>query len=130
MKRLFTTLLQELDSGHSAVLCGIVASRGSTPRGAGAKMLVLDDGDTIGTIGGGAVEYRAAQMAVELLGKKESRFESYRLAPGDVADVGMICGGDVRVYFQYFDPADRVARTALADALALLDAPGPSCLVT
>mgnify|MGYP001051960880 FL=1 len=130
MKRLFTTLLQELDSGHSAVLCGIVASRGSTPRGAGAKMLVLDDGDTIGTIGGGAVEYRAAQMAVELLGKKESRFESYRLAPGDVADVGMICGGDVRVYFQYFDPADREARAALEDALALLDAPGPSWLVT
>ena len=28
MKRLFTTLLQELDSGHSAVLCGIVAPRG------------------------------------------------------------------------------------------------------
>ena len=130
MKRLFTTLLQELDSGHSAVLCGIVASRGSTPRGAGAKMLVLDDGDTIGTIGGGAVEYRAARMAVELLGKKESRFESYRLAPGDVANVGMICGGDVRVYFQYFDPADREARTALEDALALLDAPGPSWLVT
>ena len=112
MKRLFTTLLQELDSGHSAVLCGIVASQGSTPRGAGAKMLVLDDGDTIGTIGGGAVEYRAAQLAVELLGKKESRFESYRLAPGDVADVGMICGGDVEIFFQYFVPADSGARRA------------------
>ncbi len=130
MKRLFTALLQELDSGHSAVLCGIVASQGSTPRGAGAKMLVLDDGDTIGTIGGGAVEYRAARMAVELLEKKESRFESYRLTPGDAADVGMICGGDIRVYFQYFDPADRAARTALEDALALLDTPGPSWLVT
>ena len=88
-------------------------------------MLVLDDGDSIGTIGGGAVEYRAAQMAVELLGKKESRFESYRLAPGDVADVGMICGGDVRVYFQYFYPADRGARGALAGALGLVGAPRP-----
>ena len=69
MKRLFTTLLQELDSGHSAVLCGIVASRGSTPRGAGAKMLVLDDGDTIGTIGGGAVEYSAPRVAGGRRGK-------------------------------------------------------------
>ena len=42
----------------------------------------------------------------------------------------MICGGDIRVYFQYFDPADRAARTALEDALALLDTPGPSWLVT
>ena len=76
MKRLFTTLLQELDSGHSAVLCGIVASRGSTPRGAGAKMLVLDDGDTIGTIGGGAAAALVPPMAGVLLGKKEYPRES------------------------------------------------------
>ena len=89
MKRLFPTLLQELDSGHSAVLCGIVASRGSTPRGAGAKMLVLDDGDTIGTIGGGAAEERAARVAGGVLGKKEFRIASARLASGDAGNVGV-----------------------------------------
>ena len=114
MRELLTALARELEAGRSAVLCSIAASHGSVPRGAGAKLLVLPGGRTLGTIGGGAVEYRAAQMAVELLGKKESRFESYRLAPGDVADVGMICGGDVRVYFQYFDPSDRAARAASA----------------
>ena len=55
MKKLFAALLQELTAGRGAVLCGIVASRGSTPRGAGAKMLVMEDGSTAGTIGGGAV---------------------------------------------------------------------------
>lgn len=130
MKKLFTILLRELEANRPAVLCGIVASHGSTPRGAGAKMLVLEDGSTVGTIGGGAVEYRAARLAGELPAKKESRFESYRLTPGDVADAGMICGGDVRVYFQYFDPADREVQDALENALALLDAPGPSWLVT
>lgn len=130
MKKLFTTLLRELEAGRPAVLCGIVASHGSTPRGAGAKMLVLEDGSTAGTIGGGAVEYRAARLAGELLAQKESRFESYRLTPGDVADVGMICGGDVRVYFQYFSPEQTTIRNTLEDALALLDAPGPSWLVT
>lgn len=130
MKQLFFTLLQELEGGRAAVLCGIVASHGSTPRGAGARMLALEGGRTLGTIGGGAVEYRAAQLAGELLAQKRSRFESYRLAPGDAAGTGMICGGDVRVYFQHFDPADLPAREALKNALALLDSTGPSWLVT
>lgn len=130
MKKLFAALLQELTAGRGAVLCGIVASRGSTPRGAGAKMLVMEDGSTVGTIGGGAVEYRAARLARELLAEGASRFESYRLTPGDAADIGMVCGGDVRVYFQYFNPADRTAEKTLEDALVLLDAPGPSWLIT
>ena len=67
MKKLFSALLRELEAGRPAVLCGIVASHGSTPRSAGAKMLVLEGGGTLGTIGGGAVEARAAQLAGELL---------------------------------------------------------------
>ncbi len=130
MKKLFSALLQELSNHRPAVLCGIVASHGSTPRGAGAKMLVLEDGRAIGTIGGGAVEYHAARLASELLERKESRFETYLLSAGEIADIGMICGGDVRVYFQYFDPADRAAMETLENALTLLDAPGPSWLVT
>lgn len=93
-------------------------------------MLVLESGKTVGTIGGGAVEFRAAQLAAELLAKGESRFESFRLTPGDVADVGMICGGDVRIYFQHLPPTDQAARETLKNALALLDAPGTSWLVT
>ena len=104
MKKLFSALLQELSNHRPAVLCGIVASHGSTPRGAGAKMLVLEDGRAIGTIGGGAVEYHAARLASELLERKESRFETYRLSAGEIADIGMICGGDVRVYFQFLEP--------------------------
>lgn len=92
--------------------------------------MVLENGTTLGTIGGGAVEYRAAQLAGQLLDEKQSCFRRYALTPGDVADTGMICGGDVRVYFQYFDPAEPAARETLEKALELLDVPGPSWLVT
>ena len=37
---------------------------------------------------------------------------------------------DFKVYFQYFDPANAAAKDALANALLLLDSPGPSWLVT
>ena len=56
MKALFTSMLQALAQGEGVVLCSILASSGSTPRGAGAKMAVFADGHTEGTVGG----YRAA----------------------------------------------------------------------
>ena len=49
MKELFTSMLQALSDGQSVVLCSILASSGSTPRGAGAKMAVFADGHTVGT---------------------------------------------------------------------------------
>lgn len=111
MKKLFTTLLRELEAGRPAVLCGIVASRGSTPRGAGAKMLVLEDGRTVGTIGGGAVEYRAGQLARTLLAESRSETRTYDV--GSTGDTGMICGGTVEVLFQYIAPGSPQAREAL-----------------
>lgn len=104
MKKLFSQLTHELAAGRAAVLCGIVASRGSTPRGAGAKMLVLEDGRTLGTIGGGEVEYRAIQRAGELLAQKKSALETCVLS--SEGPLGMVCGGEVDVRFQYFSPED------------------------
>ena len=49
MKALFTSMLQALAQGEGVVLCSILASSGSTPRGAGAKMAVFADGHTEGT---------------------------------------------------------------------------------
>lgn len=130
MKKLFTALLHELNEGRPAVLCGIVASHGSTPRGAGAKMLIRADGSTSGTIGGGAVEFQAIQRGVELLRNACSGFESYCLTPGDISGLGMICGGDVRVYFQYFSPDHSTIRKLSDGILPLLDSAGASWLVT
>ncbi len=55
MKELTKRLISALESGERAVLCTILASSGSSPRGAGARMAVFADGSTVGTVGGGAV---------------------------------------------------------------------------
>ena len=66
MKELFERMKAALERGENVVLCSILASSGSAPRGAGAKMAVFPDGSTLGTIGGGAVERIAASQAMEL----------------------------------------------------------------
>ena len=109
MIQLFQQLEQTLQEHKNAVLVTVTASSGSTPRGAGAAMLVTDRGRIAGTIGGGAVEYRSEQIALEALRAGQSRMESFQLRPNEVQDLGMICGGDVQVHFRYLsggDPAD------------------------
>ena len=107
MKGLFQTLRQCMLDGGDAVLVTVIASSGSTPRGAGARMLVGKNGRLYGTIGGGAIEYKAGQIAEEVLKEKRSFTKGYKLVPKLVEDLGMICGGDVVVYYQYISANDR-----------------------
>lgn len=101
MKQLFKEVLKTLEQGEDAVLVTIIANSGSTPRGAGSRMLVRADKSTAGTIGGGAVEHRAIEMALTALKEHASYTHGFVLGPEEVADLGMICGGNVTVYFQY-----------------------------
>lgn len=116
MRKLFNLLSETLKNGEDAVLVGIIASSGSTPRGAGAYMLVTHVGRIYGTIGGGAVEYRSEQMAAEVLAEKRSRLEFFCLTKNEVLDLGMVCGGDVHVYFHYI-PGNDLSVLALTDQI-------------
>ena len=104
MRNLFSALRDALASGQDAVLVTVVASSGSTPRGAGARMVVTGQGRLCGTIGGGAVEYRSQQVAQELLRTGGAHLEHFRLHENQVQDLGMICeitggcGGAMGVY--------------------------------
>lgn len=102
MKELFTAIRDALSRGEDLVLCSIIASSGSTPRGRGAKMAVFADGSTLGTVGGGAVEYHSTLMAKKALTERAAFTYGFNLAPNQIADIGMICGGQVTVYFQFF----------------------------
>ena len=118
MKELFEALRAALDRGEGAVLCTIVASSGSAPRGAGAKMAVFADGGSRGTIGGGAVEARSQGYALDLLRSGgESLVHAFDLTPNEVQDIGMICGGKVTVAFQVLRAAALPAVEAFLEAL-------------
>jgi len=113
MKELFDVLIAAMERGERAVLCTILASSGSTPRGAGARMVVLENGTALGTVGGGAVEQEAIRQAAEVLRSGCETLQAYCLAPNQVADLGMVCGGNVTVYFQLFTPQEKERRDLL-----------------
>ncbi len=106
MAKLFDALEEQVVNGQNTILLSVYKSTGSAPRGAGAHMLVTEAGRVFGTVGGGAVEYEAELLAHRMLKEKKSVCEHYRLAPNDVQDLGMVCGGDVDICFTYIDAGE------------------------
>lgn len=104
--KFWSALSGKITSGEDVVIATIIASKGSVPRGSGARMLVGKDGRIIGTVGGGAVEYECINIAKEMMlsGKNECRH--FILDKNDIADIGMVCGGDVDILFQLVSSED------------------------
>ena len=109
MREVFQQLIQALSAGEDAVLVSVESSSGSAPRGAGACMAVTARGRIAGTIGGGALEYRSEQAALEVLRSGASREETFPLHPNSGQDLGMVCGGEVRISFRYLAGGDSAA---------------------
>jgi len=130
MEKLFTSMRNALSAGEDAVLCTIIASSGSTPRGSGAKMAVFADGFTAGTVGGGAVEFESIRLAKKALEEKTTFTHGFNLSPNQTADIGMICGGQVVVYFQYFAGGDERAIELFGGIAALFSERKNTWLVT
>lgn len=117
MKQLFQLIHDRLSAGEALVLVTVTASSGAAPRGAGARMLVGRCGRLCGTIGGGAVEYRAEQIAQTVLQEKTSLGKDFSLTRNDVENLGMICGGAVQVFFHYIPTGDSQTIALAKDAL-------------
>ncbi len=96
MDNIYDKIIELQKSGQKAVLCTIVATKGSVPRKIGAKMLVRDDSKIIGTIGGGALENDVIQKAMEIIKVSKPELISYNLTK----DLGMKCGGSVDIFIE------------------------------
>lgn len=116
-------LADVLAAGEPGVIVTVAGIRGSAPREPGAKMIVTRD-ETIGTIGGGQLEYQCTRIAVDMLGANE--LPSVRNFPLG-ASMGQCCGGVVDVLFE---PLDASVPGWLADLRALHGQRLPLAMVT
>ncbi|MCL2472860.1 MAG: XdhC family protein, partial [Treponema sp.] len=112
MKELFMLIRDRLLLNEPMVLATVIKSSGSTPRGAGARMLVGKGthGEAIrlwGTIGGGLPEHLAIEEAGSLVSEHAANpafsFRKYALHPNGAAELGARCGGEVSVFFRSMD---------------------------
>ncbi|MCP4574962.1 MAG: XdhC family protein [Deltaproteobacteria bacterium] len=93
---------QLLKQGVPLVLATVLKSGGSTPRTAGARMLVRADGSISGTIGGGKVEAAVIEEALTLFSSRDAVIRYFDLTNRDTrSSLDMICGGQMTVLAEY-----------------------------
>ncbi len=96
--------LGELDrGGRPFVSVTMVEAIGSTPQDVGSRMLVDSAGLAFGTVGGGRVERKAVELAQQLLQRRDVSRPTMLVDWNLQTDVGMTCGGVVRLFFETFN---------------------------
>jgi xanthine dehydrogenase accessory factor len=105
---LFDEIQRLRQAGRKAALATIVQIRGSVPSFQTAKMLIRDDGSTMGSVGGGCVEAEVWAAAQDVLREEKSRIMSFDLTEDSMAESGLICGGKLEIFIEPVLPTPKM----------------------
>ena len=125
-----------LESGRGAALATVVSTWGSSPRPVGSHLCVRDDGAMVGSVSGGCVEAAVVNEALEILKGAETAVFDYGVSDEMAWEVGLACGGEIRVLVRRLDDlaapykaAHERLREGKASAVVTRLADGVSALV-
>jgi xanthine dehydrogenase accessory factor len=94
--QIYEEIVRLTKAGESYALAIVTENSGSSPRKAGAKMLVRGDGSTLGTVGGGRVEMESIRSARAAMEDCMPRSVPFVLTE----EHGFACGGEMTVYVE------------------------------
>src|SRR5690349_3442316 len=94
--QIYEEMVRLTRAGEAFALATVTENSGSSPRKAGAKMLVRGDGSTLGSVGGGRVELETMRAALEALQEGAPRTLPFVLSE----EYGFACGGSMTVYVE------------------------------
>jgi xanthine/CO dehydrogenase XdhC/CoxF family maturation factor len=117
-------------AGRRAALATVVRIEGSSYRRSGAKLLVQDDGETLGGVSGGCLEADAREVGLRVIETGVPRLLHYDTGADDntVWGLGLGCNGTVDIFVQ---PATEPATLeALREIRTRLDAASEFAIVT
>jgi xanthine dehydrogenase accessory factor len=104
MSQAILSLSSAITDKQPAVLATVVEVKGASPAKAGAQIVLLEDGLTVGTVGGGKLEAAILTDARTSLYEGTPRLSHYSLTEEGTDAVGTLCGGEVSVFIQPFLP--------------------------
>ena len=93
-----------IKANKKVVLATVVQTWGSSPRPAGSRMIVNENGDFSGSVSGGCVESAVVKECFEIL-KNNKLFKKieFKVSNESAWEVGLACGGEITVYLEKID---------------------------
>lgn len=99
-RELLRALADATRRGRRCALATVVATRGSTPRKPGTKMLVDPEHGLTGTVGGGCGEAEVLEAASDVLAGGPPRLVRVDLTRDLLSWSPAVCGGIMEIYVE------------------------------
>ncbi len=87
-------------AGRGVALATVVKTWGSSPRPAGAKLAVADDGAFVGSVSGGCVEGAVIEQAIDAIRDGKPRLLDFGVSDEQAWEVGLACGGKIEIFVE------------------------------
>ena len=88
------------DEGRDVAVATVIETWGSAPRPVGSHLVIDGDGNFQGSVSGGCVEGAVVGEALDIIDRGESRILEFGVADETAWEVGLSCGGTIRVYVE------------------------------
>ncbi|MGY9003481.1 MAG: XdhC family protein [Rhodospirillales bacterium] len=91
------------DAGRGVALATVIQTWGSSPRPTGSQLVIDDKGAMIGSVSGGCIESAVVHEAQQVIEDGEPRTLSFGVSDEQAWEVGLTCGGKVKVFVERLD---------------------------
>lgn len=91
------------NDGKNVALATVVKTWGSSPRPTGSQLAVAEDGTFVGSVSGGCIEGAVVTEAMEVMKSGKPKVLEYGVSNELAWEVGLACGGEVKVFVEALD---------------------------
>ena len=114
MMDFFEKVAELKKAGKDFVIVTVTEKEGMGPADVGKKMVVTEDNQAFGTVGGGSIEYYAREKCKEVIKSRTSFTEKYCLFDKEIkvddgeVKLNMACGGHATLFYEFVGPKEYV----------------------
>lgn len=95
--------LEWVRAGRPVALATVVETCGSSPRPVGSNLVIAADGSFEGSVSGGCVESAVVAAAKDVIASGESALLEFGYSDAEAWEVGLACGGQIKVFLERID---------------------------
>jgi xanthine dehydrogenase accessory factor len=100
IKKIYKKIVEEQNKGLEVALATVISIKGSAYRRPGARMVISEDGNIFGMIGGGCFDADVKEIALNVMKTKTPELHLYDLKGDEVWGLGLGCNGSVYVLIE------------------------------
>ena len=130
MREIFQKISELFKENRLCVLATIITQSGSSPRGPGSKMIILEDGSIVGTVGGGMLEGRVIEEGKRVFSTLKPSLIRHEMRGADIDANEMICGGDADIFLEPIFPDNLAHLDLFKEIFGIVKRGGAGLLAT